>query len=100
MNPYPIAAQVIGERKRQEEIWGKQRHPNGTGAQYGYEAVKAQEACSVAAKAGSVTWKDILHEEVCEAFAEADPVRLRHELVQVAAVAVNWIEALDRQRKG
>lgn len=44
---------------------------------------------------GTVTWWHILREEVFEAAAEDDPVRLRAELVQVAAVAVKMIDALD-----
>lgn len=44
---------------------------------------------------GTVSFADILLEEVFEALAEDDPARLRAELVQVAAVAVQWIEALD-----
>ena len=41
----------------------------------------------------------ILMEEVGEAaraVLEDDPARLREELVQVAAVAVQWIEQVDR----
>lgn len=46
-----------------------------------------------------MTWVDgdFGIEEVLEAFAEADPDRLRAELVQVAAVATKWIQALDRR---
>ncbi|MFI1165600.1 hypothetical protein ACH4UM_18790 [Streptomyces sp. NPDC020801] len=36
-------------------------------------------------------------EEALEALAEDDPGKLRAELVQVAAVAVAWIEAIDRR---
>ena len=38
---------------------------------------------------------DILAEEVAEVYAESDPDRLRAELIQVAAVCVQWIEAID-----
>lgn len=41
------------------------------------------------------TWMELLREEVSEAFCEDDPVRLREELVQVAAVAVSWVEDID-----
>lgn len=44
---------------------------------------------------GIVTFRDILACEVAEAFAEEDPARLRAELIQVAAVAVQWVEAID-----
>jgi hypothetical protein len=60
-------------------------------------AEHAKAMTDAAAEAGVVTWRDILHEEVCEAFAETDPEALRAELVQVAAVAVKWVEAIDRR---
>jgi malonyl CoA-acyl carrier protein transacylase len=44
-----------------------------------------------------VTWEHILTEEHYEAMAEEDPTRLREELIQVAAVAVAWVEAIDRR---
>jgi hypothetical protein len=34
---------------------------------------------------------------VAEALAEDDPTLLRAELIQVAAVAVAWVEAIDRR---
>ena len=43
---------------------------------------------------GTVTWRDILTEEVFEAYAEDNPLRLQEELVQVAAVVVKMIAAL------
>ena len=36
--------------------------------------------------------------EVAEALAETSPARLRVELVQVAAVCVQWLEALGRRQ--
>ncbi len=51
--------------------------------------------CRRAADDGTVTWRHVLDEEVCEAFAESDPARLRAELIQVAAVALRWIDAID-----
>ena len=44
---------------------------------------------------GRVTWMHLVREEVAESFQESDPKRLREELVQVAALAVSWIETLD-----
>lgn len=44
---------------------------------------------------GKPTWMHLVREEVAEAFAESDPVRLRAELIQVAALAVSWVEKLD-----
>lgn len=94
----PTLAAVRHERIRQDAKWGEQNHPDGTG---GYirrvEADEARKACSEAADDRAVTWRHILAEEVAEAFAEEDPGCLVEELVQVAAVAVAWIEAFGRR---
>ena len=61
-------------------------------------AAAAREHCAAATADGSVTFKDVLMEEVAEVFAESDPEKLRAELIQVAAVAVQWVEKIDRER--
>lgn len=93
-----VLADVLAERIRQDEKWGEQNHPDGTG-QYpeALAADVARMACQNAAEGGHLDWLHILREEVAEAFAEADPARLRTELIQVAAVAVAWAEAIDRR---
>jgi len=50
-----------------------------------------------AAADGRATFAHVLLEELFEALSSADPSRLRGELVQVAAVAVQWVEVLDRR---
>lgn len=96
-----VLYEIARERSRQDARWGEQNHPDGTGGgNTGPAAIGARLACQIAAKDGTVSWRDILREEVAEAFAETDPVRLRAELIQVAAVAVNWIEAIDRRAGG
>lgn len=97
--PLPSGAltEVAAERAAQDARWGEQNHPNGTGASGDRMAANvARTACDMAHGAGLDTWRLILAEEVAEAFAESDPARLRAELVQVAAVATAWAEAIDR----
>ena len=43
------------------------------------------------------TWDTIFREEVYEALSEIDPVKMRAELIQAAAVAVAMIEHIDRE---
>ena len=93
-----VLPEIAAERDRQDEKWGEQNHPDGTGPGYAPDAKRARERCQRAARLGLVSYRDILEEEVYEAFAESDPDLLRAELVQVAAVAVAWIEKLDRER--
>lgn len=93
-----VMASVRTERYRQDDTWGEQNHPDGTGHPFdAYTARAARYACKQAARLGQVTWRDILWEEVAEAFAEREPALLRAELIQVAAVAVAWCEAIDRR---
>jgi hypothetical protein len=106
-----IAVEVLGERHRQDERWGEQNHPDGTGPAVivsGLPALAgvarldnlrtwATADCDRAAAHGCVTWTHILLEEVLEALAEDDPGRLRAELIQVSAVAQQWVSAIDRR---
>ncbi|MEA1264183.1 hypothetical protein MicroSTF_14160 [Microbacterium sp. STF-2] len=117
----PVVAEVLREVTRSLEKHGEQLHlPMGTGADThpldtisalddvtGLRPImNAAEIASVATldtKAhsvneggdGTVTWWHILREEVFEAAAEEHVVALRAELVQIAAVAVKMIDALD-----
>ncbi len=94
-----VLREVNRERTAQNAKWGEQNHPDGTG-QYPeqIDADVARMACQDAADGGYLDWLHILREEVAEAFAETDPARLRAELIQVAAVAAAWIEAIDRRK--
>lgn len=96
-----ILGEIQAERERQDARWGPQNHPDGTG---GIEARRiaddARRNCQAAAERGTVTWLLIDDEEHCEALAESDPVKLRAELVQSAAVKVAWIAAIDRRTEG
>lgn len=102
-------ADIAKERMAQDKKFGEQNHPDGTGnifpvARYGtYTAPEAAELarydCNEAAKGGYLEWRHILLEEVFEAIAESDPELLRAELIQVAAVAVAWVEHIDRRHK-
>jgi hypothetical protein len=96
-----VLDEVFQERVRQDEKWGEQNHPDGTG-QVGDARVAdmLRELCDYRFKRGVGTWRDILREEVGEALAEEDPTKLRAELLQVAAVAAAWVQAIDRRTAG
>lgn len=106
VNPtHLVCEEVCDERARQDARWGEQNHPDGTHPDNpwvftgpaSYVAEVARANCNRLAAEGFVTWRDILLEEIAEAFAEADPAKLRAELIQVAAVAAAWAEAIDRR---
>ena len=98
-----VLADIRAERARQDAKWGEQNHPDGTGpgamrdrTDAGTTADAAKGNCERMFAEGRGTYLDIFYEEVCEAAEEDDPAKLRAELVQVAAVAVAWIEKIDR----
>lgn len=91
-----VLVEVREERERQTETFGEQNLPNGTSVTYASQANAYRANTDTAAKLGGLSWRHVLVEEVFEALAEIDPVALRAELVQVAAVAVSWCEAIDR----
>lgn len=79
-----VLSRVLAERARQETKWGEQNHDDGV-------------------------WLAILTEEVGEAaqgfLAESfDPsdhgnAQVEEEVVHVAAVAINWLGAIERRRR-
>lgn len=93
-----ILREVEKERARQDEKWGEQHHLDDAGP-------KSRELFTVLAnnwkkenaqrvQSDRLSWDGILAEEVYEALSEEDPDKKIEELVQVAAVAVVWIEDL------
>ncbi len=101
MSRLSILGEIDYERDRQDAKHGPiQNLPDGTSFQdWGVIEAAAKAIYEAASRKGAVTWRDVLMEEVAEAFATDDPTALREELVQVAAVCVKWIEAIDRRAK-
>lgn len=107
-------AAVAEERRRQVERWGDGGHPD-VGAVYwhNHPVLDATETLRGIVELGKdepggAGWLEILLEEVGEARTAAEVgasvdvadraawrARLRGELVQVAAVAVAWVEHID-----
>ena len=101
MSIFLVLDEIHRERIRQNEKFGPQVHlPNGTG-QPGSEADRdlMQARCDDDFERDESEWYTILLEEVYEAGVETEYLPLRTELIQVAAVAVKWVEALDREHR-
>ena len=90
-----IIAEIKQERLNQDAKFPGQQHPLGGGGHYEEIANQARRSCERHVANGSLTWLDIISEEVFEAFAEVDVPRAREEYIQVAALALAIIEAID-----
>jgi hypothetical protein len=101
MNTRHILEEVRVERQRQDARFPDQTLPDGTeaGSFNTHMANFAKRITDEAMERGTLTWADVLKEEFREAMAEEDWAALRTELLQVAAVAVRWIEDGDRRNE-
>lgn len=95
-----IADEVVLERINQIEKWGPQDHPSFLGEtdlrKYLAQASYYKQMNDARVREDKLCWDTILLEEVFEALSEPDPALRRAELIQVAAVAIAEVEALDR----
>ncbi|MDP1878002.1 MAG: hypothetical protein Q8M17_10665 [Actinomycetota bacterium] len=97
MTTISVLAEVAAERDRAEAKFPNQHLPNGTSEDmWGGDCIAAKALVDFHLERGTATWREVLYEEVTEAFSEENPSLLRAELIQVAAMAVRWIEDLDR----
>lgn len=95
-----VLMDISTERAAQDAKWGEQSHPDGTGLPGDQNLADwARGVCDEEHRKGAGTWRHILEEEFREAMAETDPVKLRNELVQSAAVIAAWVEHIDRRTK-
>ena len=94
-----VLLDVDAELQRQDSLWGDQSHlPNGTDPLNRELADHARRLADSKHNLGTLTFADILQEEVYEALAEEDEVKLETELIQVAAVAAQWVKAIRTRR--
>ena len=106
--PRPSMRELAATREemyRQNERWGEQNHPDmppGPNLNtYASAARYWKRVNDTAAQNGNPTWDGILQEEVFEALEQAElgnEVNLRTELIQVAAVALQWAGAIRRRQ--
>jgi len=109
-----VLAEVACERVAQDAKWGEQNHPDGLDVEEHFDG-RAQDGANLGwlieswgrrmldaksdrgAEGSASYWVGILMEEVGEAMQAQSASALRAELIQVAAVAVSWVEAIDRR---
>lgn len=99
-----VLGEIALERVAQDAKWGEQNHPilpidPSMEHHLRMEERQARAVYERHADEGMVSWYDILREEFCEVFIERNPPAQRHELIQVAAVAVAMVECIDRASK-
>lgn len=110
-----ILQEIVNERIRQDQKWGKQNHPSvdvvlenrdgGCTPERMCEEFeipsedRARQMCEIHAKRKDLTWTHIVVEELSEAVSCKNDAERRQELVQLAACVVAWIENIDEKNK-
>lgn len=113
MSTLSVLDEILAERRRQDEKWGEQNHPDvdpvllkrrdGTRMCEEYEIpseTRAKWLCQEHARRGDISWPHIAVEEMSEAvaaFTTKNVAEGRRELVQLVAVVIQWIQAIDRR---
>jgi NTP pyrophosphatase (non-canonical NTP hydrolase) len=88
------------EMERQNEKWGEQNHPmHNDHLLYDCMRSRAKLYKKINDNDSPHSWFFILMEEVYEAFAETKPKKQREEIIQVAAVAIQIAECLERKKE-
>ena len=90
------------ERIAQNAKWGVQHHrteppisPRTAGS-----VISTGTSAKTRPKTARLPGATLFQEEISKALAETDPVKLRAELIQAAAVLAAWIEDIDFRRSG
>lgn len=93
-----VRVEIFQERERQIEKHGDEdlRPPGTWRRRWAQEVVADFRQLEERHPSYEFDFGEVLLEEVCEALAERDPRRIREELLQVAAVAVRWMQSIDR----
>jgi hypothetical protein len=107
-----VLEDVAHERERQFRQYGDNAsHEDGTGPETRWclpvssnsaeklEIMFRENYEDYQEETGDVTWVHLVLEEVAEAFKETDSVRLEEELIQLAALAVCWVEKIRERRE-
>ena len=93
-----VVVPILEERARIAEVWpAEESMPDGTrhGGGHLVQLAHARQMVEIAARERRVTHALVFEEEVLEVLTEEDPLKLRLELVQVAACCVRWIQDLE-----
>lgn len=93
-----VLSSVVVHREAQIKKHGNNNYPDGSRADLMPALEAVQRICTHNTADGTVTWREVLTEEILEAFVETDPRKLEEELIQVATVAVAWVTCIRRRR--
>ena len=104
-----VVSDVLVERATMLSRWGDPSYPSVAGLSYSVEArvglydlptpEKARAETEGLRGSGDLDWATISVQSLSDAVSASDETARRIEVVQLAAVALAWVEDIDRQRR-
>lgn len=100
-----VAAEILAAHARNRAARGESDYPSVIALQPGNptcrvyhipSAAECKQRLETIGGRGSIAWTDIMLERFSDAVAAPDEFRRREDLVQIAAIAMEWIESIDR----
>lgn len=95
-----VLGEVLDDRWFSRIHYGERDFPDGTSEFYFPEFRSADRNVLQQRKQGTLTWRDLMMLEAIGVTCETDPENLRGELLDLASLVVEWIEAIDRREEG
>lgn len=92
-----VLDEVLDDRRFSHTYHDERNLPDGTSEFYKPEFDKAAKNAVQQREQGTLTWRDMMMVTAIRATCETDPEDLRNELVELASLIVEWIEAIDRR---
>ena len=92
-----VLTDVLQERFADHARFAERVYEDGTDLFHATRALGVDKTIAQHREQGTLTWLGLLDQAVAHAACETDPWHLRAELLGVAVVAVEWIEAIDRR---
>ena len=92
-----VLDEVLADRRFSRIRYGERNLPDGTSEFYLPEFRSADMNVLQQREQGTLTWRDLMMREAIWATCETDPEGLRGELLYLASLVVEWIEAIDRR---
>ena len=92
-----VLNEVLDDRRFSHSYHNERNFPDGTSEFYLPEFYKAAKNAVQQREQGTLTWRDMMMVTAISATLVTDPEDLRDELVELASLIIEWIEAIDRR---
>ena len=92
-----VLNEVLEDRRFSHSYHNERNFPDGTSEFYLPEFRSADRGVLHQRADGTLTWRDLMIRKAIGATCQTDPEDLRGELLELASLVIEWVEAIDRR---